>query len=362
MATGSTHIGAVKTVGIVSLSSGTLGEAYARHELELGLSRLRAWGLKVKLLPNALRGVAALRAHPEWRAADLIQAFADPEIDLILCAIGGEEGFRLLPHLFAGDALKKALRDKLFLGFSDTSTHHLVLHKLGLPTYYGQSFLADVCELGPDMLPYSKQCFLNLVRSGQVRELRPSPLWYEAREDFGPEQLGTETAAHENAGFILLQGAPRFRGKLLGGCVDTLFDYFDGTRFPEAPAIAARYGLFPRAEDWRGRILFLETSENKMPPERYRAALRAFKAAGVFDGLSGVLCGKAMDECYEEDYRRILLEEIGHPALPVVCNLSVGHALPRAILPFGVEAEVDAAAQRIRFAARPAWRGGGGGD
>lgn len=32
----------IKTVGIVSLSSGVLGEELVRHELEIGLARLRA--------------------------------------------------------------------------------------------------------------------------------------------------------------------------------------------------------------------------------------------------------------------------------------------------------------------------------
>ena len=44
------------------------------------------------------------------------------------------------------------------------------------------------------------------------------------------------------------------------------------------------------------------------------------------------------------------LEVIDDPALPVVCNLNIGHAAPRCILPFGVNARVDVAAQKITFA------------
>ncbi|MBF1284165.1 MAG: LD-carboxypeptidase, partial [Oribacterium parvum] len=35
--------------------------------------------------------------------------------------------------------------------------------------------------------------------------------------------------------------------------------------------------------------------------------------------------------------------------LPIVFNLNVGHATPRAILPFGIMAKVDVLAQRISF-------------
>ena len=81
----------IRTVGIVSLSSGILGEPFVQHEVRLGLARLQDYGLQVRFLPHARAGLEALRAHPEWRAEDLLQAFRDPEIDLILCAIGGDD-------------------------------------------------------------------------------------------------------------------------------------------------------------------------------------------------------------------------------------------------------------------------------
>ena len=44
----------VKTVGIVSLSSGTIGEDFVKHELDLGIDRLKNYGLKVKFMDHAL--------------------------------------------------------------------------------------------------------------------------------------------------------------------------------------------------------------------------------------------------------------------------------------------------------------------
>ena len=113
---------------------------------------------------------------------------------------------------------------------------------------------------------------------------------------------------------------------------------------------AGLYELFPKKEDWRGKILLLESSEEKPSPEKYAAALEYLKRAGVFDAVSGVLAGKPMDNVYAEEYKRLLKEVIDDPLLPVVFNLNVGHAMPRCIIPFGVEAEVDADKQVIRFA------------
>ena len=56
-----------------------------------------------------------------------------------------------------------------------------------------------------------------------------------------------------------------------------------------------------------------------------------------------------MDETYAEEYKRLLVEVIDNPDLPIVFNINIGHATPRCILPFGVEAFVDTEKQVIRF-------------
>ncbi len=54
----------MKTIGIVSLSAGTLGEPFVAHELAIGTKRLESMGCKVKFLPNALKGIAYQKSHP----------------------------------------------------------------------------------------------------------------------------------------------------------------------------------------------------------------------------------------------------------------------------------------------------------
>ena len=339
----------IKTVGVVSLSAGTLGEDFVRHELELGVRRLEHYGLKVRFLPHALKGIDYLKAHPEARAADLLEAFRDPEIDLILCAIGGDDTYRLLPYLFDEGRLEKAACRKPFLGFSDSTVNHFMLHKVGLPTFYGQSFLSDVCEMDTEMLPYTRRYFEELLRTGTIRRVKPSEVWYEGRADYSPARLGTPLPAHPAEGWKLLQGPPVFSGKILGGCLDTIHDFFDGERYADMPALCQKYGLFPGAADWQGRILLLETSEEQMSPEKFSRALGFLKQAGVFKAVSGILFGRPMDNVHREEYHRRLAAAVDDPALPILADVSVGHALPRCILPFGVNARVDAQAQTITF-------------
>ncbi|MBO4725538.1 MAG: LD-carboxypeptidase [Firmicutes bacterium] len=342
----------IKTVGIVSLSRGTIGEDFVKHEVDLGIRRLKDFGLEVRFMPHALKGIEYVAAHPEKRAADLLEALRDPSIDMILCAIGGDDTYRLLPHLLGSGELAEAVGaagDKVFLGFSDTTINHFMLHKVGMKTFYGQSFLADVCEMGPEMLPYSRKYFEELLRTGHVEEVRPSDVWYDERTEFDVSLMGTPLPSHKDKGFELLQGPAKFSGKVLGGCIDSIYDIFDGERYADMPELCEKYGLWPSAEDWRGRILLLESSEEKMSPEKYRKALCMIKERGVFDVISGVLVGKPQNEVYEAEYKEALKDVVGNPQLPILCNINIGHAHPRCIIPFGVEATVDATEQRITF-------------
>ena len=340
----------VKNITVVSLSLGILGEPFVKFELDIGLERLKKLGMKVKFAPNALKGMEYLNKHPEKRAEDLLWALRDPETDMILCAIGGDDTYRLLPALFDSGELYAAVTDKIFLGFSDTTLNHFMLSKAGMPTFYGQSFLSDICELSDEMLPYTKKYFEELVTTGGIKEITPSEVWYEERKEFSPAQVGVPLVSHPDHGFELLQGSPVFSGKILGGCICSMYDMFSSERYADMPQLCRKYHLFPEADDWKGRILLLESSEEKPSPEKYRQALLYLKENGVFDSVSGVLAGKPMDEVYAGEYKRLLTEVIGRPELPVVFNINIGHSMPRCIIPFGKEAVVDAEKQIIRFA------------
>ncbi len=164
-----------------------------------------------------------------------------------------------------------------------------------------------------------------------------------------PDQIGKPRVSHNNQGFELLQGAKRFSGKILGGCIDSMYDMFNGDRYADMPVLCEKYGLFPDKDAWKGHIILLESSEEMPSPEIYRKTLEYLKNKGVFDSVSGVLVGKPMDETYAEEYKRLLVEVIDNPDLPIVFNINIGHATSRCIQPFGVEALVDTEKQVIRF-------------
>lgn len=355
-------------VAIISLSSGMLGESWCAHEKERGLRRLREFGLEPVFTEHALDGIAEIWEHPAYRAADLKAAFLDDSIRGIICAIGGIDTFRTFPYLMEDAAFLRSVREhpKFFLGFSDTTNNHLMFHRLGLQTFYGQSFICDLGELADDMLPYSKAQFLSCFASYHGRKITPAPVWYEERSDFSPAAVGTEPVSRpEQHGYELLQGAAVFEGELLGGCIDSLGEMLlsdravyqveklisagvpDTELFRQQGEISRRYNIFPTAEEWKGKILFAETSEETPEPERLRQILGALKSEGVFENISGILVGKPLNEQYYEEYKDIWREAVGNPSLPILYNINFGHAAPRAILPYGALARVNAEKQEI---------------
>lgn len=339
----------VKKIGIVSLSSGILGEDFVSHEVKIGIERLKKYGIEVEFLPNSTKGIEFLNNNPKARAKDLIDAFKDDSIDMILCAIGGDDTYRLLPYLFENNELEMAVKQKIFLGFSDTTMNHFMLNKVGIKTFYGQAFLPDVCELSKEMLPYSKHFFEELINNGEIKEIYPSDVWYNEREDFSEKAIGISMEEHHNDGFELIRGNAKFEGKILGGCLDSIFDIFDNSRYEDTVYLCQKYNLFPSLDEWKNKILLLETSEERPKPELFRKMILKLEEYGIFDVISGLIIGKPQNEEYYEEYKQILLDEIKNKDLSIVYNINVGHSTPRCIIPFGVNAKVDIERQIIEF-------------
>lgn len=342
----------IKKIAIISLSRGILGEPFVSHELEIGLARLKNYGLEVIFTESALKGIEYIKNNPQERAKDLLNSLNDKSIDMILCAIGGDDTYRLLPYLFENDELKKAVKDnkKIFLGYSDTTWNHFMFNKFGFKTFYGQAFISDICELEDEMLSYSRKYFEELIIEESINKIEPSDVWYSVRNSFDASQIGIKRNIHINQGFQLLQGAPVFSGEILGGCIESLYDMFDNSRYPDTVNLCKKYNIFPSAKEWKGKILLLETSEEKSEPDLYRKMLKTLKETGIFDSISGILVGKPFDEIYYNEYKSILLEEINNKNLPVVYNINIGHAAPHCIIPFGVKSTVNMNEQCILFA------------
>ncbi|MCQ4021682.1 MULTISPECIES: S66 peptidase family protein [unclassified Ruminococcus] len=331
-------------VAIVSLSSGVLGENFCKHELDLAINRLKGFGLIPTIMPSALKGIEYLQSHPEKRAEDLKSAFADDDIKAIICAIGGDDTYRLVPFLMSDIKFIENVRNhpKIFTGFSDTTINHLMFQKIGMNTFYGPNILCDLAELDNDMLPYTKEYFELFFNCTGAFEIKSSDTVYFERESYGKEEIGTPRKyKKENHGYEVLNGRGIVTGQLLGGCVESIYEAYCGSRYKDEFDVLNKYDILPSLEDWKGKILFLETSEEQPSPDDLKIMLEFFLKQGIFNQVNGLIVGKPIDEVYYDEYKLVYKEVFEGRNLPVMYNLNFGHCSPRCILPYGIMAELN---------------------
>ena len=331
-------------VAIVSLSRGLLGMPFCKHELDLGIKRLEEFGLEPVIMPNSLKDMDYLFNHPEERAADLKQAFLDDSIKGIICAIGGDDTYKTFEYLMEDQEFITAVKEhpKIFTGFSDTTNNHLMLNRLGLSTFYGPCFLVDIAELDKEMLPYTKESFERFFKEENGYEIKSSPIWYSDRASYGVEELNKPRISHkEEHGYETLNGSGVVSGKLYGGCIESIYDALTGERYGNENEIYERYHILPTKEEWQEKILFLETSEEKINSDKLKQILLELKKRSILDLVKGIIIGKPIDETYYDEYKQVYKEIFADIDTPVLFNVNFGHSVPRALIPYDALAEVD---------------------
>ena len=318
------------TIAIVSLSSGILGDTQFIHKYYIAKERLeKEFGLKVKTMPNALNGSDFIYHHPEARAKDLMDAFKDTTIDAIFCAIGGDDSIRLLPYI---DYQVIKNNPKIFMGFSDTTVSHFMMHKAGLVSFYGASVIAEFGEY-VKMFDYTKKAVQNLLFEDCTNyEIASSPYWSNDFVNWSEENMHIEKKLlKEQYGYQVLQGKGIIKGQLLGGCID-VFPMCIGT------------DIWPTLEEWENKILLVETSEEKPTPSLLLYYLRNLGAQGIFKKINAIIVGKPQDETYYQEYKEIyrkVLNEFNCDDVAVLYNVNIGHASPTGVLPLGSDIQID---------------------
>lgn len=329
-------------IAIVSLSWGGLGDKNLIHKYYIAKERLENdFGLEVVTMPNALKGTEYIYNHPEKRAEDLMNAFKDESIKGIFCAIGGDDTIRLLPYIDY-EIIKN--NPKIFMGYSDTTVNHFMMNKAGLVSFYGPSIMAEFGEY-VKMFDYTKEAVKNILFSKcNNYEIKSSEVWSGDYLDWDEKNINiAKKLIKELHGYEILQGSGVITGKLLGGGID-VFPMIVGTE------------IWPTKEEWKDKILLIETSEDRPNPIYITYYLRNLGALGIFDEIKGIIVGKPQAEQYYEEYKEVykkVLKEFNKETLPVLYNVNIGHSEPIGILPLGTEIEVDFDKKKIYLKESP---------
>ncbi|WP_409229147.1 S66 family peptidase [Gudongella sp. SC589] len=316
-------------VALVSLSWGGAGDKELLWRYRQGKERLeKVFGLVPVEMKHTLAGSEYIYNHPEKRAEDLMEAFRDSSIKAIIATIGGNDSMRMLPYIDF-DIIRS--NPKVFMGYSDTTTTHLLCHKAGISSIYGPTLMVDFAE-NISMSEYTVEGIKKTLFTPEpIGRVEPSAIWTSEYLPWEEKNKFTERAFKKNDGYELLQGRGVTRGRLIGGCFEVL-DMLRGTE------------IFPDREDFEDTILFLETSEEKPPAWLLESSLRSYGVNGIFDRIKGMIWGKPQDETNKNEYKEVILKvlkEFNKQDMPVLYNMNFGHTEPKICLPYGVMSEIN---------------------
>jgi len=317
-------------VATISLSGGLAGDKEILWRYEQGKRQLQEeLGLEVIEMPHTLAGSKFIYEHPELRAKDFMDAFKDDSIKGIITCIGGIESVRMLPYIDF-DIIKN--NPKVFLGYSDTTTSHLICYKAGLQSFYGPTLLVDFAEnngMDPYTVDYLKRV---LFDESSIIEIKPAKKWTSEYLPWEIENKNISRKMKENTGHEWIQGENKsVTGHLIGGCIE-VFDTHRGNI------------LFPKLDDFEDAILFFETSEDMPEPWFIECGLRSYGIMGILERVNGILWGKPMHEKYYKEYNEKILQvlkEFGREDMPVVCNMNFGHTEPKITIPYGAKCIIE---------------------
>ena len=322
---------------VTAPSSGVLPALHARLELVIGPLRNQGFTVEEgRCLRDEQRSASAPAAE---RAAELMRHLLRDDVAAIIPPWGGELAIEVLDRL-DWTALARA-RPKWALGYSDTSTWLLPLTlRLGWATAHGPC-LMDLAPGQPDPLTQGALATLATPAGGHFTQ-RQSERWQSKWTDFARVPDATYQLTEPTRWWALRsEPALRLRGRLIGGCLDTLM-HTAGSGHGDVAAFIAQCKA--RGE---GVLLYLENAE--LSPTELVRALHRLRWAGWLQGLAGLLIGRsaAPDSTAVESlrYAQALEQSLDGLPCPVLVDMDIGHRPPQLLLVNGALAEVAWSAQ-----------------
>lgn len=310
------------TIALISLSGGRAGDEDMFSRYQIGKSRLeKIYGVRIVETPNALAGSDFLYKHPEKRAEDLMWALQNPDINGIICNMGGDDSYRVLPYI---DTQIIHDNPKVFMGYSDIATWMAVFAYAGIRAYYGPNVLTPIAQPG-SLDEYTKNSIFKTLFSNEViGEIKCSE---KITQIEWRNVSVSEIKWEKNGGYNILQGTGKRQGRLFGLCGGPLRQIM-GTKY------------FPSAQFFEDTFVAIEDGA---PYGSYLAGLhelRAFAAAGVFDKAAGIITGK-LDEESRKTFLKVINQEVHREDMIILENVDFVHHTPMMVLPMGALAEID---------------------
>lgn len=336
-----THARVGDKVAVLSPSFAAPGFAPAVHE-----QAMRRLTETTGLVPVEYPTTRQLGASAQARAADLMAAFADPEIRAVLATIGGEDQITVIPHLDA-DAIRAD--PKPFLGYSDNTNLLSWLWTQGVCGYYGGSTQVHLGP-GPHVDPIHSASLRAALLTGERLEIVDPGESEDVGRDWNDPAALIESGDREATEPWTWGGpAAEVTGPTWGGCIEVLQWLLTAGRFPGDASVLD------------GAVLLLETSEELIPAREFGWILRSLGERGMLAAVDAILVarppasdlnhrptadGRAAHRAEQRDTALKIINEYNPDA--VLCiGVPFGHTRPQWILPYGGQMTVNGASQQV---------------
>lgn len=335
-------------VAIVSPASGLAAEF--PHVYELGLERMRSvFDLEPVEYPTATKPSAYLAEHPEERAEDIEEAFADADIDGVVATIGGNDQIRVLEHLDTSVLREHPTR---FFGLSDNTNLAFALWNEGIVSYYGGHVMTEFGIPGTVLPDTLERWLRRALFEESIGELHPAARFTDQDLSWAdPDSLDRTPAMEPNDGWSWAGGHERVTGRTWGGSLEVTSLHLAADRY------------LPPLDALDGAVLVLETSEELPSAGMVQRALLGMGERGLLERMGALLVGRPKARSHEVErdageraaYRerqRAAVESVVeryNPAAPVVFDVDLGHTNPIVPVPIGGRVTVDPTEERIVF-------------
>lgn len=311
------------TIAFISLSGGRAGDPDMLPRYKHAKKRFEdTYSVKVIETPNALMGNDYLYHHPEKRGEDLMWALLNKDVSGIICNMGGDDSYRVLPYINT-----QVIHDnpKVFMGYSDIATWMAVFAYAGVRAYYGPNVLTPIGQPG-ELDDYTKNAIKKtLFSDSEIGEIMPCEAFtpIEWNDKINPQQIKWT----KNSGYSIVQGEGVKRGRLFCLCGGPLQQIMGTKYFPKPDFFADTFIGIEHGTPYGQAIAGLH-------------CLRSFAAAGVFDKAAGIITGK-MDDTSRYYLQKVINDEVHREDMVILENVDFVHHTPMTVLPMGTMSEIN---------------------
>jgi len=300
-----------------------------KHRYDFWIKQLKDhFFVEIIEMKNTLKSAEYIYNNPKERAKDLMDAFLDPNIDGIISSIWWDDSIRILPYIDY-EIIKN--NPKIFMWYSDSTITNFICYKAWLRSYYWPAIMAWFAENWWLLKYMQNSVESTLFNNKQIWEIKPNSYWWtnEFLDWSDKNNQKIKRKLNKSNWWDYLQWKWIINWNLLWWCID-VFHFMWWTE------------IWPSKDEWKWKILFIETSEENISNDDFERILRTMWIQWILWNLNWIIMWRAQKEKnYNDSLLKIINWEFWLNNLGIITNMDFWHTDPIFILPIWANITLD---------------------